>query len=50
MTMLSAFLLYGEKANGSPYRLTIWAYDITEARERAQAHAQSNRLIYYKVL
>ncbi len=48
--MLSAFLLYGETANGSEYRLTIWAYDIKEARERAYAHAVSNRLVYHKVL
>lgn len=50
MTMLTAYLMYGETANGSEYRLTLWAYNKAEAMERASAHAQSNRLVYYKVL
>ncbi len=47
---MNAYLLYGETANGSEYRLTIWASTRELAEMHAQAHAQSNRLIYYKVL
>jgi hypothetical protein len=50
MTTLTAFLLYGETVNGSQYRLTIWAVDKVDALDRAEAHAKSNRLVYYKVL
>ncbi len=47
---MNAYLLYGETANGSEYRLTIWAANREHAELLASGHAQSNRLIYYKVL